>query len=301
MTIAQIQYFFSIIEHGGFSVAADHVYVSQSTLSKQIQALEKELGIELFTRANNKISLTPSGEIFLKYAKQIHDSYSVLLQELDYFQNSPFMNTISLGTLPLTQEYRITDQLISFQESISNVQIDITEDNQEALLQLLNSKKLDLAILRHYKLDPKIYDFSSIQEDKFVLVCRKDQYDIPDNTPISLRMFADFPFVVLDPKCPLHHLAIEHFTQLGLNPAISYTATRHTYLLNLVNAGLGFTLLPSDLIDNKLFPDLICLPFQEATTSSVGIVRLRQHNISQHADLLYNFFKDNPLVLPQYN
>ena len=48
MTIAQVKDFLAILEFGGFSAAADEMYISQSSLSKQIKALEAEIGLELF-------------------------------------------------------------------------------------------------------------------------------------------------------------------------------------------------------------------------------------------------------------
>ena len=64
MTIAQIKYFLSVLEHGSFSEAAEEMYISQSSFSKQIKNLETELGVALFLRSNAKVSLTPAGEIF---------------------------------------------------------------------------------------------------------------------------------------------------------------------------------------------------------------------------------------------
>ena len=57
MTIAQIKYFLAILEYSNFSNAAEEMYISQSSLSKQIKSLENELGITLFARSNNKVSL----------------------------------------------------------------------------------------------------------------------------------------------------------------------------------------------------------------------------------------------------
>jgi DNA-binding transcriptional LysR family regulator len=67
--IKQIQYFLSIVETGSFSAAADNLYISQSSLSKQIIALEKSLDIQLFDRSKRKVSLTEAGKVFKKMLK----------------------------------------------------------------------------------------------------------------------------------------------------------------------------------------------------------------------------------------
>ena len=69
MEIRQVQYFLSIVERGSFSAAADEHFISQSSLSKVIIALEKELGYPLFDRTKRKVSLTPAGDAFLVHAQ----------------------------------------------------------------------------------------------------------------------------------------------------------------------------------------------------------------------------------------
>ena len=69
MELKQIRYFLAIVEVGSFSVAADELYISQSSLSKQISALEKELGVRLFDRSKRQIALTAAGEACLKHAQ----------------------------------------------------------------------------------------------------------------------------------------------------------------------------------------------------------------------------------------
>ena len=82
MTILQVKFFLAICEFGGFSAAADEMYISQSSLSKQIKSLETELGLPLFLRSNNKVSLTPGGEMFLTYARIFVNTYSDMVAHL---------------------------------------------------------------------------------------------------------------------------------------------------------------------------------------------------------------------------
>ena len=72
MEIRQIQYFLSIVDTGSFSAAADEHYISQSSLSKMIIALEKELTVTLFDRSKRKVSLTEAGEAFLRHARKLN-------------------------------------------------------------------------------------------------------------------------------------------------------------------------------------------------------------------------------------
>ena len=88
MEIRQIQYFLSIVETGSFSAAADEHYISQSSLSKVIIALEKELGVPLFDRSKRKVFLTEAGEAFLGHARKLNADYKAMVVELDGYKSS---------------------------------------------------------------------------------------------------------------------------------------------------------------------------------------------------------------------
>lgn len=64
--IRQIQYFQAVVRCNSFTEAAEECHISQSAISQQIQALERELGVKLLERRNRKFSLTPAGEYFYK-------------------------------------------------------------------------------------------------------------------------------------------------------------------------------------------------------------------------------------------
>lgn len=64
--LRQIKYFQAVVRHNSFSEAAEECHISQSAISQQIQALEKELGFPLLERKNRRFSLTPAGEHFYK-------------------------------------------------------------------------------------------------------------------------------------------------------------------------------------------------------------------------------------------
>ncbi|WP_201330456.1 LysR family transcriptional regulator, partial [Lactobacillus nasalidis] len=70
----KIQTFVSLAGTLSFSQTADDLYTSQSTVSKHIAALEKELGMKLFDRSSRQVSLTKEGEYLLPFARQVVES-----------------------------------------------------------------------------------------------------------------------------------------------------------------------------------------------------------------------------------
>jgi len=82
-----IDYFLAVSEHRNFSRAAEALFMTQSALSKQIAAMEEELGIRLFERDNKRVSLSPAGEYLLKESKKINARIQNSLLEAQKIQD----------------------------------------------------------------------------------------------------------------------------------------------------------------------------------------------------------------------
>ncbi|KAI4440155.1 LysR family transcriptional regulator [Schaedlerella arabinosiphila] len=294
MTIAQIKYFLAILEYSNFSNAAEEMYISQSSLSKQIKSLENELGITLFARSNNKVSLSPGGKLFYKYAKIISENYENLRREISALKEDAPAGDVSLGVLPLITEYNILKTLTTFQKS-NNIQVNITEGDQRVILHLLSARKIDLAILRLDYISKKTYDFHTICFDHFVFVCSQKQREaLPENLQaISPDILSGVSFVMLNKESDIYKLCADYFSRLGITPHIRFIAGRHLYLLNMVANDLGVTLLPRNMVDVSNFPNLLSYPLEEPLDTALGIVRLNQRILPLEADLLYHYYSDS--------
>ena len=79
--LKQIQYFQAVVRCNSFSEAAEECFISQSAISQQVQALERELGVTLLKRENRRFSLTPAGEHFYRHSLLLTADYERLCQE----------------------------------------------------------------------------------------------------------------------------------------------------------------------------------------------------------------------------
>ena len=75
MTLQQLRYVIAVADHGSMNEAAKALFISQPSLSGAVKELEKELGFELFLRTSRGIVVTPDGEEFLGYARQVTEQY----------------------------------------------------------------------------------------------------------------------------------------------------------------------------------------------------------------------------------
>lgn len=123
MTIDQLQYFAAVCRIRSFSKAADQLFISQSSLSKQIKALETELGSPLFVRKHMSVDLTDTGKRLVPYATEILKQYDNILQ-----LRSGSQNTILRITVPFNIGYcEASRGIAEFERNIPNFHIETME------------------------------------------------------------------------------------------------------------------------------------------------------------------------------
>ena len=78
MTLTQLRYAITVANSDSMNEAARNLFISQPSLSAAIKELEEEAGIEIFRRTNRGISVTPEGEEFIGYARQVVEQYNLI-------------------------------------------------------------------------------------------------------------------------------------------------------------------------------------------------------------------------------
>lgn len=88
MTLQQLRQIIAVADSGSINEAAKRLYITQPSLSATIKTVEKETGIDIFSRSNRGIVATPEGEEFLGYARQVSEQYQ--LMEDKYLTGTPY-------------------------------------------------------------------------------------------------------------------------------------------------------------------------------------------------------------------
>lgn len=145
MTITQLQYVLAVAEHQNFTLAAEKSFVTQPTLSMQIQKLEDELGILIFDRSKKPIQLTAAGKKIVAQAKNIVNESHRIKDIVD--QEKGFIGgEFRLGIIPTVMPTLLPMFLRNFIKKYPKVNLKIEEQNTETLIQKLTEGHLDAAI-----------------------------------------------------------------------------------------------------------------------------------------------------------
>lgn len=290
MNYNQIEYFLAIVNCGTFSRAAESLFLSQSSLSKQIKALEEELSRKLFDRKGNTCKLTETGTIFLKYALVIKQQHTELLESIGNYNSNWF--TIKLGSLPILSlpSYGFTTKIADFQEQYINYNVEYLEKDQRSILALLNNHELDFAILRTDNLNIEEYNILNLCIDEFVLLCSKN-HPFADKKMVELYELENEKFLLLEQKSQIYHICMDSLKKANIKPQIIYANTRHNIILEMVAKGLGITIMPKNIIlgYGKM---LHTIKIKEKIISTVGLVCDKKIEQTKPCTTFWDFFAD---------
>ncbi len=145
MTITQLKYVLAVAEHQNFTKAAQKVFVTQPTLSMQIQKLEDELDILIFDRSKKPIQLTETGRKIVNQARNIVDE-SDRIQDIVDQQKGFIGGTFRIGVIPTIMPTLLPMFLNNFIKKYPKVKLKIEELNTDTIIERLKEGHLDAAI-----------------------------------------------------------------------------------------------------------------------------------------------------------
>ena len=184
MEIRQVRYFVMVAQTGSFSQAAKELFISQSTLSQQIQQLENEVGVKLLERNTRKVTLSEYGQEFLPYAKNlIYDAEACLGSIMD-------VRNMATGKLVIGVTYTFSsvmvDVLKEFIRDYPGIRLSIRTALMEELMDMLERNEIDLAL----SYDPG-HKYDNIESSELfrsgICVIARDTHPLAQKVSISLE------------------------------------------------------------------------------------------------------------------
>jgi LysR family nitrogen assimilation transcriptional regulator len=144
--IRKLRYFATVAEFSNFTRAAEFLGVAQPALSRQIQQLEREFGLELFLRRGRKVSLTDAGKALLRHSHTIDRDFEQLIDDMRVRKGSP-TGRVVVGITPTLAETLIPDVARRVTDEFPKLSLKIAEAVTPVLVDWVQSNKVDLAVL----------------------------------------------------------------------------------------------------------------------------------------------------------
>ncbi|MFL9843753.1 hydrogen peroxide-inducible genes activator [Flavobacterium rhizosphaerae] len=245
MTITQLYYVLAVAEHKNFTVAAERCFVTQPTLSMQIQKLEEELDVQIFDRSKKPIQLTEVGQKIVTQAKNIV-SESGRIKDIVDQQKGYIGGDFKVGIIPTIMPTLLPMFINNFIKKYPKVNLIIEEHTTEEIIRMVKNGQLDAAIAA------TPLDEESIKE--IVLYYEPFVAYVPENNPSfkkkefeveDLEMNLSNILLLQDGHCFRNNvLNICKASSLPSDNQFHIESGSFETMIRLADEGLGMTLLP---------------------------------------------------------
>ncbi|WP_312474275.1 selenium metabolism-associated LysR family transcriptional regulator [Neobacillus sp.] len=191
MDLHQLYVFSKVVEHKSFSKAAEDIFLSQSTVSSHIQALEKMLGIKLFDRVGRESILTPSGERLYQWALKL-----LLMKDqalLDLKQGmTELRGMIRIAASSVPGQFMLPKMVNQFRRHYPDVMFHINQSSSKAVAEKVLNGSVDIGILGEKYEDDRLR-YIPLLKEKLVLIT-SNEVDLSGT--VSFQDILQFPFLM---------------------------------------------------------------------------------------------------------
>jgi DNA-binding transcriptional LysR family regulator len=279
-----LEAFVSIAERGSFQRAAAHLNLSQTAVSHRMRKLEADLGLKLLARTTREVSLTRAGIDFLPKARK---ALSELEQSFDDLrqQGAKRRERLDIACLPVFAVNYMPPILRRFHEVMPDVQVRIFETPSAAIAELVESGEVEFGftglLTNRWDLDVETFSASPL-----ALACPSG-HPLAKKRALGWDELSGLPLIRVSSRTAIRVIIDDAIGAAKVNIAWQYEVQHVETAVNLVEAGLGFTVVP--MVDVALHRgrDVVAVPLRAPKLScTYGLVWRRGMPLSPPAETL---------------
>lgn len=244
LDIKHLQYFIQVTHFKSFTKAAEHLFITQPTISKMIKNLEVELGVELFDRSRKQLTLTDAGQVVLEQAKLIDLAFNNLEREVESLTGL-HKGHIRIGLPPIIDSSFFPTIIGRFHKEYPNITYQLVEDGSKKIEEAVENDLLDIGVIVLPTNPELFYSFSLLEEDINLIL--SPSHPLAQNSEIDLRELKNEDFILFNKDYVLHDLVISSCKVAGFTPRIITESSRWDFIEEMVACQLGVALLPESL------------------------------------------------------
>lgn len=284
MQLDWLKSFCTINESGSFSKAADKLFCSQASISKQIRCLENELGYTLFDRNGKKFTLNNTGKIVYEHSQKIIDEISLMYRDL-YNETRKQEEIITFGATNFIGIHLVPTRLSTFKSQNPDIAISFTIDFLNNIIHLLMIGQISFALLPECKFlrDESTIATQRFMEDEMLLV-------MAPTHPWATRPFITLPelettsFLISQPNSATRHFLNQQFSACN----ITLKNLQNLYNIETIKQALfngeSVSILSKNSVCLELKHNLLCaVPIKDfPCTRELFVVHKKNKKLSIH-------------------
>ncbi|WP_223691570.1 LysR family transcriptional regulator [Leifsonia poae] len=251
MNLDQLRSFVEVARLGNFTRASEKLHLAQPSLSRQIAALEQDLGAELFQRARGGSTLTTAGESLLPLARRmLADAESVRreLAELAGLRRG----RVRLGATPTLCISLVAEVLSAFRAAHPGIELHLSEQGSRRLLDELAGGELDLALITTSDAtSAERFIVTPLLVEELVVISSAGAHPVTAGATITLEEVARLPQIVFSSSYDLRSATDAAFRSAGLRPDVALEGAEMDAVLRFVERGLGVAIVPAMVLIDR--------------------------------------------------
>jgi len=291
MNLQQIEAVCAIVRNGfNISTAAEALRRSQPTISRQIQELERELGVRIFTRTRNKVAgLTPKGHEILRIGQRmVRDAKN--LAQVGSFESADGAGELKIATTHLHARYSLPRIMKTFAARFSGVLLTLRQGDPIQCCELIAAGEADIGITTvGEKTDSEIVTIPAFKLSRCVIAPR--DHPITREKSLTLKKLAQYPIVAYSTPYSGRWIVEKAFARAGLRPRIVCSAIDADVSKTYVELGMGIAVLARIAFDPVRDRGLSAMNADHLFQPSILNLVMRKHSyLSRHAHEFVSLF-----------
>jgi LysR family cys regulon transcriptional activator len=276
MKLQQLRYLTEVVRRGlNVSEAAEALHTSQPGVSKQIRALEDELGVQVFARHGKRlVSVTEPGKAVVAIAERILSEAQNLRRAGEEFANHQ-VGTLTIAATHTQARYSLPKAVAAFKHRYPKVKLVIHQGNPTQICEQVLAGEADLCVATEaIAVYPDLVSMPVYQWNRCVVVPPK--HPLLKSAPLTLEKLAQYPIVTYDFAFANRSLVEKAFENRGLQPNVVLTALDSDVIKTYVELGLGVGILAKMAFDPKRDRGLRAIDAShlfESSTTRLGVKR----------------------------
>lgn len=237
--LESLAFFKSVVDTGSITLAAKQLHRVQSNVTTRIRNLEERLGVQLFLRQGNRLSLSAEGELLRGYAERL---LRLSCEAESAMQLRAPQGTLRLGTLESTAAARLPPVLSRFHERYPDVLIELVTGSTTRLLDMVQRYEVDAAFISEPFHAPALATQAAFDEE-LVLIAARSAVDV-----LSLEHLRRCTVIAFPTGCSYRRILEEWFTGTGTAPLRILELASYHAIVACVAAGTGIGIMPRSIL-----------------------------------------------------
>lgn len=242
-----MRYVIAIAEERSFTRAAERCFVVQSSLSHQIKALEREIGVTLFARTSRRVELTPAGEAFLAAARVSLDAAERAAADAAA-ATGEIRGNLTIGVIPTVTAIDIPAALKRFRDAHPDVGVRLRGGGSDQFIAAIGEGAMDVAVLGLADtILPERVATRELARERLVAVM-EEHHRLAGRRRLRLSDLADEMFVDFPEGTPGRHQTDLAFAGAGFSRQVAFEAMSTGMILDVIRHGLAIGFLPAAIV-----------------------------------------------------